>query len=196
MKSILCTACVASAIIANSVACGSAPSSSTSAASSSSSGAATTSGRPAPLDYASLLIKAEDIDLPGDSFIGGIPQFAHDPDGVAIAFDNEDHTRTLGDSIVIMPDAAAAKVALDGGVRAFGKSITDPSPRPAPVGSNGVVDSGVSPDGSKAVTIVAFTQGPAFAVMQFDSAVGSPVPEDFLTALAQKQAGVIKNALG
>jgi hypothetical protein len=46
------------------------------------------------------------------------------------------------------------------------------------------------------VTIVAFTQGSAFAVMQIDSAVGNPVPEDFLTALAQKQAGVIKNALG
>jgi hypothetical protein len=191
MKSTLCTACVASVIITTSVACSSAPSSSTS----SSSEAATTSGR-AALDYASLLIKAEDIDLPGDSFIAGIPQFAHDPDGVAIAFDNADHTRTLGDSIVIMPDAAAAKVALDGGVRAFGKSITDPSPRPAPVGSNGVVDSGVSPDGSKAVTVVAFTQGSAFAVMQIDSAVGNPVPEDLLTALARKQAQRIKNALG
>ena len=195
MKSILCAACVAIAIIATGVACSSAPSS-TSSVSSSSSEAATTSKRAAPLDYASLLIKAEDIDLPGDSFIAGIPQFAHDPDGVAIAFDNADHTRTLGDSIAIMPDAAAAKGALDGGARAFDKSITDPSPRPAPVGSNGVVDSGVSPDGSKAVTIVAFTQGSAFAVMQIDSPVGNPVPEDFLTALAQKQAQRIKDALG
>lgn len=192
MKSILCTACVAIAIFATGVACSSAPSSTSSV----SSPAATTSKRPAPLDYASLLIKAEDIDLPGDSFIAGVPQFAHDPDGVAVAFDNADHTRTLGDSIAIMPDAAAAKVALDGGVRAFGKSITDPSPRPAPVGSNGVVDSGVSPDGSKAVTVVAFTQGSAFAVMQIDSPVGNPVPEDLLTALAQKQAQRIKDALG
>jgi hypothetical protein len=193
MKSILCTACVAIAIVATGVACSSDRSSSTSSVSSP---AESSSKRAAPLDYASLLIKAEDIDLPGDSFIAGIPQFAHDPDGVAIAFDNADHTRTLGDSIAIMPDAAAAKVALDGGARAFDKSITDPSPRPAPVGSNGVVDSGVSPDGSKAVTIVAFTQGSAFAVMQIDSPVGNPVPEDFLTALAQKQAQRIKDALG
>jgi hypothetical protein len=191
----LCTACVAIAIaiVATSVACSSDPSAATSSVSSP---AESTSKRPAPLDYASLLIKAEDIDLPGDTFIAGIPQFARNPDGVAIAFDNQDHTRTLGDSVVIMPDAAAAKVALDGGARAFDKSITDPSPRPAPVGSNGVVDSGVSPDGSKAVTIVAFTQGSAFAVMQIDSAIGSPVPEDFLTALAQKQTQRIKNALG
>lgn len=194
MKSIPCAACVAIAIAVTSVACSS-DRSSTSAVSSSA-GAATTSKRPAQLDYASLLIKAEDVDLPGDGFIAGVPQFAHDPDGVAVAFDNADHSRTLGDSIVIMPDAAAAKVALDGGVRAFGKSITAPSPRPAPVGSNGVVDSGVSPDGSKAVTIVAFTQGSAYAVMQIDSTVGNPVSEDFLTALAQKQAAVIAKALG
>ena len=194
MRLTLCTACVASAvaIITTGAACSSNPSSTPATSSSTES----SSKRPPPLDYATLLIKAEDIDLPGDAFIAGIPQFAHDPDGVAVAFDNQDHTRTLGDSIAIMPDAGAAKVAFDGGIRAFDKSIADPSPQPVPVGSNGVVDSGVSPDGSKAVTIVAFTQGSAFAVMQIDSPPAKPVPEDFLTALAKKQASLIKNALG
>lgn len=97
-------------------------------------------------------------------------------ESVAVAFSNEDETRTIGDSNVIMPDAAAAKTALDGAVAALNKSIADPSPQPAEAGTSSFSASGEAPDGSKAVTVVTFTEGVAFVVMEFDGAAGDPVP--------------------
>ena len=170
-------------------------SSSSSSASSSTSAAATSNA--APVDYTTLLIKPEDIVVPNDTFTAEPPQLnPGGSEGVAVGFDNADKTRSIGDSITVMPDASAAKTAMDGAVAALNQSIANPSPQPAPVGSNGVVASGTSPDGTKAVTVVTFTEGKAFVVMQFDSPAGDAVPNDFATSLAQKQADNIKSGLG
>ena len=95
-----------------------------------------------------------------------------------------------------MADADAAKKSLDGAIAALDQSIADPSPQPAAVGSNGAVATGVSPDGTKAVTVVTFTQGAAFVLLEFDSAAADPVPTDFAVSLAQKQDEIVKGALG
>ena len=151
----------------------------------------------APTDYTTLPIKAEDIVSPGDTFTAGEPQLnPGGAQGIAVAFNNEGGTRTIGDSILILPSADAAKASLDGAVAAFNQSIADPSPQPAEVGTNGTVATGASPDGTKAVTVVTFTEGTAFVLMEFDSAAGDPVPTDFAVSLAQKQADVVKNAMG
>ncbi|MGH3638969.1 MAG: hypothetical protein ACRDUX_08060 [Mycobacterium sp.] len=206
MKSTLSTAGLvgAMAIVAlTGVACGGSSSSGSSSSASSSetssvaSGAESPSESAPPINYAPLLITPYDIDMPDETFTAGQPQMnPGGTQGVAVAFTNEEQTRTIDDSIAVFPDADAAKAGLDGGVAALDQSIANPSPQPAEVGTNGVVASGTSPDGSKAVTVVAFTQGPAFVLMRFDSAAGDPVPEDFAISLAQKQAGVVESALG
>ncbi|MBJ7340685.1 MAG: hypothetical protein JHC64_23485 [Mycolicibacterium sp.] len=181
------------------VACSSGSTTATSSSSSSSvsSSASATSKDAAPVDYTTLLIKPEDIVIPGDTFTASEPQLnPSGAQGVAVGFNNADQTRSIGDSIVVLPDAAAAKTAMDGAVAALDQSIADPAPQPAEVGTNGVVATGTAPDGSKAVTVVVFTQGTAFVVMEFDSAAGDPVPVDFATSLAQKQADAIKSGLG
>ena len=205
MKSTLSTAGLvgAIAIVAlTGVACGGSSSSgssssgSSSATSSAPSGAESSSESAAPINYAPLLITPYDIDMPDETFTAGQPQLnPGGAQGVAVVFNNESQTRTIADSIVVFPDADAAKAGLDGAVAALDQSIADPSPQPAEVGTNGLVASGASPAGSKAVTVVTFTQGPTFVLMQFDSAAGDPVPDDFAVSLAHKQDGVIESAL-
>ena len=171
-------------------------SSSSSSATTSSSKAETTSAAAAATDYTTLLIKPEDIVVPNDSFVAEPPQLnPGGSEGVAVGFHNADQSRSIGDSIMILPDPEAAKTAMDGAVKALDQSIANPSPQPVQVGDNGVIASGTSPDGSKAVTVVTFTQGKGFVVMQFDSPPGDAPGNDFATALAQKQAENIKAGL-
>ena len=180
----------------NSSSTSSSSSSSSSSATTSSSKAETTSAAAAATDYTTLLIKPEDIVVPNDSFVAEPPQLnPGGSEGVAVGFHNADQSRSIGDTIMILPDPESAKTAMDGAVKALDQSIANPSPEPVQVGDNGVIASGTSPDGSKAVTVVTFTQGKGFVVLQFDSPAGDPVPSDFATSLAQKQAENIKAGL-
>jgi hypothetical protein len=204
-------ACVMTVLALTSAACGGGWSSSDSPSASApapsdSDAAPTAAAPPAAADpsetavsanFAPLLITPYDIDLPGETFTAGQPQAnpgGHE--GVAVTFVNEGQTRTIADSIGIFADAAAAKAALDAAVAALDQSIAAPSPQPAEVGENGQMASGDSPDGAKAVTVVAFTTGPTFVRMQFDSAAGDPVPDEMALALAEKQSGLIQSSLG
>ena len=76
---------------------------------------------------------------------------------------------------------------LKGATAALGSSVVGGTPAPASVGSDSVVVAGTSPDGSKAVTVLLFTQGPAFVTLQFDSAAEDPVPPEFVLDVAGKQ---------
>ncbi|MET0474711.1 MAG: hypothetical protein ABW001_08735 [Mycobacterium sp.] len=205
MKSTLSTAGLAGviAIVAlTGVACGGgsstdSSSSASSSATSETSSAESSSASVPPSNLAPLLITPYDIDIPGETFTAGVPQSnPGGTDSVAVTFTNESQTRTIGDSIVIFPDVEAAKAGLDGAAAALDQSIANPSPEAVDVGTNGLLASGTSPDGAKSVTVVTFTEGPAFVVMQFDSAAGDPVPDDIAVSLAKKQAGVIASALG
>ena len=170
-------------------------SSSSSSATTSSSAAETTSAAAAATDFTTLLIKPEDIVIPGDTFTGEPPQPIPGGEGVAAGFHNANQSRNIGDSITILPDPEGAKTALDGAVKALDQSIANPNPQPVQVGDGGFIASGTSPDGSKAVTVVTFTQGKGFVVLQFDSPPGDAPGNDFATALAQKQADNIKAGL-
>ena len=55
--------------------------------------------------------------------------------------------------------------------------------------------SGTSPDKSKSVTVLLFTEGKAFVTLEFDGAPGDVVPGDYALGVAQQQDGVVKNKL-
>jgi hypothetical protein len=206
MKSTMSTAGLASLIAAvalTGVACGGGSSSESSSSASSSASEEPSSSAESPTQTASsanlapLLITPYDIDIPGETFTAGQPQAGPgETEGVSVVFTNESQTRTIGDSIMIFPDVDAAKAGLDGAVAALDQSIAAPSPQPVEVGTGGVVASGTSPDGAKAVTVVAFNQGPTFVLMQFEGPADDPVPDDVAVSLAQKQAGLVEAALG
>jgi hypothetical protein len=192
---------VSSMLLSGAVAgCGdksSSTSSSTSSAASSSKQATSTSASAAaePSDYSTLLIKATDIDVPSDTFSATPP--TSNPGGqpgVAGSFTNTAGSRVIGDTIMILPDSSAASTALDGAVSSLGSNVTG-APQSASVGSNGVIATGTSPDNSKAVTVLLFTEGKAFTTIEFDSAADDPVPPEVVTDIGQKQDDAIKKGL-
>jgi hypothetical protein len=189
-----------SVIAATAIGCSNNKSSTTSSASAASSSSATpsstsVSATAAPGDYSALLIQATDIDFPGETFTAmpATPN-PNGQAGVSGGFTNAAGNRIIGDTILILPDASAAATALEGAKGALGSTVTG-TPQAAPVGTGGTLVSGTSPDGSKAVTVLLFTEGKAFATLEFDSAPSDPVPPEFATGVAQKQDSAIKNGL-
>ena len=65
--------------------------------------------------------------------------------------------------------------------------------QPAVVGSGGTIVSGMSPDGTKSVTVLTFTQGNAAATIEFDGPPRDPAPADFVVEFGQKQDTAIKD---
>lgn len=200
-KSVCVIGAVTSAVIATAVVgCGgsstSTSSSSASKSSSSSSSSESSSTSAASADYGNLLIKGSDIELPGDTFTADPPTVnPNGKDGVATTFNNQTQTRAIGDTILVLPSAADANTALDGSLSSLSQSVADGQPQSASVGGSGTMTQGLSPDGTKQVAVLMFTEGKAFVVMEFDSAPGDIVPPDFVTAVGQKQDDAIKAGL-
>src|SRR5690349_4700893 len=110
--------------------------------------------------YAKLLIKPEDIALPGDTFSVSAPtENPNGKAGVAAVFSNQADTREIGDTIMILPDSAGAATSLEGAKSSLGSNVTGGDPQPAAVGEGGTIVQGHSPDGSKSVTVLLFTEG-------------------------------------
>jgi hypothetical protein len=113
-------------------------------------------------------------------------------DGVAALFVNQHDTRAIGDTIVVLPDSAAATTTLNTTVSAIGTIITGGRPQPSPVGTGGTVVSGTSPDGAKAVTVLLFTEGRAVVRLEFGSAPGDAMPPQVVTDVGNKQELAIR----
>jgi hypothetical protein len=171
-------------------------SSSGSATAAGSSSAASSASSAAAADYTALLIKAGDITLPGDTFIGQpLIQNPNGQPGVAQLFGNQNDTRHVGDTVLILPDADQAVSELDEEKAALGDMVKGGTPAPAAVGTGATMVSGTAPEGSKAVTVLLFTEGKAFVNLEFDSPLNDPVSPQFVTDVGQKQDTAIKNGL-
>jgi hypothetical protein len=147
-------------------------------------------------DDSRLLIEPGDIDTAADTF--ATRSSTTNPDGmhgVSALFVNQHDTRAIANTILILPDAAAAATVLNTTVSSIGKAVAGGSPQPSPVGTGGIVVSGTSPDGSKAVTVLLFTQGRAVVRLEFDSAPGDPMPSQFVTDVGKKQEIAIRGGL-
>jgi hypothetical protein len=147
-------------------------------------------------DYSVLLIDASDVTPPGDVFTPQppIPNPNGQP-GVETGFTHRDGTRQIGDTIVILPDASAAAAALEGSKATLGNGVISGTPQPAAVGDGGTMVSGTSPDGSKAVTVLRFTEGNALTTLEFNGPANDPVPPDMVIEVGLKQDNAIKNGL-
>lgn len=171
--------------------------SSSSSSSSKTSAAATTSAAPIGTDYSSLLIKDSDLNVPGAPTFTAAPPVLNplSQPSVATAFTSDTKTEVIGDTIVIQPDAATAVAALQAATNTLGAAVKGGSPTPATVGDGGITVSGTSPDAAKSVTVLLFTQGKAFATIEFDGALDNPVAAEYVTMVGQKQAEAIKAGL-
>ena len=194
---------VATALTVSVAGCGSKPGSSTSSTSkpgSSSPATNTASSAPTPSaqanDYTGLLIKATDINAPIQFNAGPPANNANGQPGAAITFSTDDNSHVIKDTIQVLADPGAATNALNAAKGAQGNNIKNPATSPFEVGTGGTTVSGNSPDNSKGVMVVLFTEGKAFVTLEFDGPVDSLPPQEFVTDVAQKQLAAVKKGLG
>lgn len=174
------------------------PSTTSSGAATSTNGGSATSTSAAPTDYTTLLIQGSDISSPPPNVFTPVDPPVQNPNGMpgaAVVFKNSDDSNRIGNTVLILTDAGAAANAMNGSVASLGNTVTGGNPQPISVGNGGTMVSGTSPDKSKSVTVLLFTEGNAFVTLEFDGAPGDVVPGDYALGVAQQQDGAVKNKL-
>ncbi len=146
-------------------------------------------------DYTQLLIKASDIDAPEPFTAGPAVKNPNGQQGAQITFSDQDKSHTIIDTIQIMSDPAAAASQLDS-AKATHREALLAKPLGVDVGVDGATISGPSPDHSKTVTMLLFTEGKAFVTMEFDGPSFALAPPDFVADVGHKQDEAIKKGLG
>lgn len=159
-----------------------------------------------PSDYTALLIQATDIDAPIPFTAGPPTNNPNGQPGAAITFSSQPHPEDqngvtvkevhIRDTIQVLPDPAAATSALNSAKTGQGSVVKDPKTDSTNVGTDGTTLSGTSPDGSKGVTVLLFTEGRGFVTLEFDGPADSLPPPDFVTDVGQKQDAAVKKGLG
>ncbi len=159
-----------------------------------SSGSATAT-HPAISDYTTLLIKASDIHAPDAFTAGPATKDPNGKQGATITFTDADHSHSIIDTIEIQPDVEAAASALDSAKATHRETLLAKSLR-VEVGVGGATVSGLSPDHSKGVTVLVFTENKALVTIQFEGPTFVLAPPEFVADVGQKQDELIKKALG
>jgi hypothetical protein len=184
-------AVIALVVGAVSTGCSSASKTSSPSPSAASSGTADPSAQPA--GYSSLLIKASDIG--GDLSAPQPPVLnPNGAAGVAQLFANPDNSRRIGDTILIVADPATATAGLENSKTNYAGKVNG-SWQPVDVGSNGALISGTSPDNSRAISVLLFTEGKALVNLEFDSAPNDPIDVDIAKDIGRKQDTAVKKGL-
>jgi hypothetical protein len=192
----------AAALTVSAAGCGSKPASSPSTSGSATSATKTSGSAPTssasakPTDYTGLLIQASDINAP-IQFNGSPPTSnPNGQPGTATTFSTDDGSHVIKDTILVLADPAAATDALNAAKGGQGNAVKNPKSAAFNVGAGGTTLAGNSPDNSKGVLIVLFTEGKAFVTLEFDGPIDSLPPEDFVTDVAQKQDAAVKKGIG
>ncbi len=152
-----------------------------------------TSAPAEPSDYGPLLLPptemGSNIQTPGGVQLnpGGNP-------GAAQVYQSADSDQRIIDTILVFPNEAAAASNLESNTATLNTVVTG-APAPVEVGDKGVMAAGTSPDGTREVTVILFSQGKALVSLNFESAPGDPVPPEIATEIATKQAAAIEAGL-
>ncbi|HEX9832077.1 MAG TPA: hypothetical protein VGA66_03165 [Mycobacterium sp.] len=164
--------------------------------------AAPTTSQSAPadekkVDYSHFLLEPADLSDDEDTFAeqSTTPSGPDGLPGASALFVNQDDTRAIADTIVIYPDAETATRTLRDALPAFGTTITGGTPRPVPVGTDGTMAVGMSKDGSKATTLLLFTEGPALVRLEFQSAPGDVTTDEFVINIGKLQQIALRTGL-
>lgn len=115
--------------------------------------------------------------------------------GVQTVFTHRDGSRTVTDTILVLDDPAAANSAMTQGRGTLAGQIANAATQPAPVGVGGEITTGTSPDNSRSIAVLTFTEGNTFTTIEFEGAVTDPVPPDLVIDYGKVQAGAIADAL-
>lgn len=149
------------------------------------------------VDYSRLLLRPADLSDSEDTFTeqSTTPSGPDGLPGASALYVNQDDTRAIADTIVIYPDAETAATTLRAALPTLGSTLTDATSRPAPVGTDGTMAIGMSKDGSKAATLLLFTEGPALVRLEFQSAPGDVTTDDFVIDIGKMQQIALRTGL-
>lgn len=152
-------------------------------------GSSTPTGQPHLTDYGRLLLHADDLSDADDTFAERSSSAANPTGlpGASTLFVNADDTRAISLTVAVYPGAPTATATLKQALSTANTVVTGGTPQPLAVGTDGTMIKGSSPDGAKAVTLVLFTEGPALARLEFDSAPGDTTTDKFVTDIAKMQ---------
>lgn len=115
--------------------------------------------------------------------------------GVSTTFTHRDGSREITSTVLVLADPAAATASMDDARAKLAGQVVDSKTQPASVGTGGTILTGLSQDRSQSVTVLTFTQGNAFANVEFTGPTNDPVPVDLVTEYGQRQDTAIKDAL-
>ena len=143
-----------------------------------------------PGDFSTLPV---DPNLITDSLAYNAAPAVYNPNGQAgieTVYTHRDGSRTITTTVLVLPDAQAATAALDG---ARAGLVANGTSQPAAVGSGGTMLTGMSPDGSKSVTVLSFAEGNTATTIEFAGAPKDPAPSDLVLELGRKQDTAIRD---
>jgi hypothetical protein len=149
------------------------------------------------VDYSNLLLQPTDLSDDEDTFTeqSSTPSGPDGLPGASALFVNQDDTRAISDTIVIYSDAETAANTLRDALPTIGTTVTGATPRPAPVGTDGTIAVGMSKEGSKAATLLLFTEGPALVRLEFQSAPGDVTTDRFVINIGKMQQIALRTGL-
>lgn len=149
------------------------------------------------VDYSRLLLQPADLSDNEDTFTeqSSTPSGPDGLPGASALYVNQDDTRAIADTIVIYPDAETAATTLREALPTLGSTLTGATSQPAPVGTGGTMAVGMSNDGSKAITLLLFTEGPALVRLEFQSAPGDVTTDEFVINIGKMQQIALRTGL-
>lgn len=147
-------------------------------------------------EYAKLLIQASDINAPVPFTAAPPTGNPNGQPGVATTFKDDDGSHAIKVTIQVYEDSDEATSALNTAKGEQGGVIKVDTTQPSTIGSGGTMLMGNTPDRSKGVVILLFTEGKAFATLEFDGPPDTLAPPEFVNDVGQKQDAAIKKGLG
>jgi hypothetical protein len=148
-----------------------------------------------PGDYSFLLISPNDVTDSTAYSVGAPTPNPNGQPGVTAVYAHRDGSRQITDTILVLPDPAAATAAMNSSQADLANRVANAKTQPESVGTGGTLLTGSSPDGTKSVSVLLFTQGNAATTIEFEGPSNDPVPADIVTEFGQRQDTAIKNGL-
>jgi len=148
-----------------------------------------------PADYNALLVNPNDV-TDSTAYTASAPvQNPNNQQGISAVYTHRDGTRQITETVLVLPDPAAATTAMNSSQNEMASRIANEKTQPVQVGTGATLLTGSSPDGTKSVSVLLFTQGNAATTVEFDGPPADAAPTEFVVDLGQKQDAAIKNAL-
>ncbi len=154
------------------------------------------SGQADATDYRRLLLTAADLSDADDTFTQRSQESQpNGSPGASAFFVNDEDTRAIIDTFLVYKDAATATATLRESSGTLGALINGSTPKPVPVGTDGVLITGNYAGQDKAATLLLFTEGRALVRLEFQSAIGDPTTDQFVTNVGKMQQIALRTGL-